>query len=113
MITISKINYKKALKPLYIESIEASHVYINERAAQEDATAQYKIGKEYVDFKKISTKRSVLADSLFLRFMQSSITRIGGDFSKDFIVLKFNYDANYKISDGVETFKRGITYTVL
>lgn len=122
MITISKINYKKALKPLYIESIEASHVYINERAAQEDATAQYKIGKEYVDFKKISTKRSVLADSLFLRFMQSSITRIGGDFSKDFIVLKFNYDANYKISDGVEEklskeelrtlyYKNGVTFT--
>ena len=56
--------------------MEASHVYINERAVQEDATAQYKIGKEYVDFKKINTKRSVLADSLFLRFMQSSITRI-------------------------------------
>lgn len=77
-------------------------ILMNVRAVQEDATAQYKIGKEYVDFKKISTKRSVLADSLFLRFMQSSITRIGGDFSKDFIVLKFNYDANYKISDGVE-----------
>ena len=45
--------------------MEASHVYINERAVQEDATAQYKIGKEYVDFKKINTKRSVLADSLF------------------------------------------------
>lgn len=101
--------------------MEASHVYINECAVQADATAQYKIGKEYVDFQKISTKRSVLADSLFLRFMQSSITRIGGDFSKDFIVLKFNYDANYKISDGVEEklskeelrtlyYKNGVTF---
>ena len=102
--------------------MEASHVYINERAVQEDATAQYKIGKEYVDFKKINTKRSVLADSLFLRFMQSSITRIGGDFSKDFIVLKFNYDADFKINDETEEkvtkedlrtlyYKKGVTFT--
>lgn len=102
--------------------MEASHVYINERATLANTNVQYKIGKKYVDFKKISTKRSILADSLFLRFMQSSITRIGGDFSKDFIVLKFNYNADYKISNGAEKkvtkedlrtlyYKNGVTFT--
>ena len=65
---------------------------------------EYKIKNQWVEFKEISTRKSVLADSLFLRFMNSSIVRKkrnGVYDCPDFIVLRFKYGANYRI-DGVE-----------
>ncbi len=121
MVIISTINYTKKLNPLYIEAMEASHVCINEHQKQTDKILEYKIGKKWVEFKKITTRRAVLADSLFLRYMQKSITRIGGDFSKDFIILKFNYDAEYRTCEHDEQkvkkedlrimyYKNGVTF---
>lgn len=69
-------------------------------ALKNEGTVTYKIKDKWVELNRISTRKAVLADSLFLRFMDESITRIGGKFSKDFIILKFDYDAEYKINGG-------------
>lgn len=101
--------------------MEASHVYINDCAKKTDSPVEYKIKSNWVEFKEISTRKAVLNDSLFLRYMKSKITRNSGDTCNDFIVLKFNYDADY-IIDGVEEkvskhdlrtlyYKDGVTYT--
>ena len=79
------------------------------------------MGKEWVDFKKIFIREAVLDDSLFLRFMRTSITRNSNDFSKDFIVMKFSYDAEYRLESGEEQkmskeelrtfyYKNGVTF---
>lgn len=97
-----KIDYSRKLNPIYIESIEANHIYINDCAEKTGKIIEHKIGKNWYEFDKIRTRKAVLTDSLFLRYMKSSIIRNGGDFCKDFIVVKFNYDAEYRI-DNVET----------
>lgn len=96
-----KIDYSGKLRQIYIESIEANHIYINDIAEKTDKKTEYKIGNSWFEFQKIKTRKAVLTDSLFLRYMKSSITRNSGDTCKDFIVVKFNYDAEYRI-DGVE-----------
>ncbi len=119
-----KIDYTKRLKPIYIESIEANHIYINEcseKMGKADKKIEYKIGNSWFGFQKIKTRKAVLTDSLFLRYMNNKIIRYSGDFCRDFIVIKFNYDAEYRI-DGVEEkvnkhdlrkmfYKKGVTYT--
>lgn len=93
MIDIGKnnINYTKLLNPIYIESIQANQIYLNDLKSK--GCVKYKIKNEWIEQNKIYTRRAVLADSLFLRFIEESITRINGKFSKDFIILKF--DLNY------------------
>lgn len=122
MIVISKkINYEKKLNPVYIVSVEASHIYLNDCLTEAAKKIEYRIGNKWVEFKKIKERKAVLNDSLFLRYMESSITRDNSDKCTDFIVVKFKYNANYRI-DGVEEninkhdlrkmyYKNGITYT--
>lgn len=98
MIVI-KTNYTKKLNPIYVESVDASLLYINEISQEQELPIQCKMGKEWTDFEKIYTKEAVLNDSLFLRFMQKSIVRSGSDFCKDFIVVKFRYPAKYMIGE--------------
>lgn len=120
----NKIDFTKKLKSIYIDSIEANHIFISscmEKKEYKDKRIEYKIGKNWFDFQKIRTRKAVLTDSLFLRYMNNKITRYSGDFCKDFIVVKFNYDAEYRI-DGAEEkvnkhdlrrmfYKDGVTYT--
>ena len=61
---IIKINYKKKLNPLTIESIEASMVHIH-GIAGDNKGVQYKMGKKWMNLKKIFTREAVLDDSLF------------------------------------------------
>ena len=116
-----KVDYSKQLKPIYIESIEANHIYINDCAEKTGNAVEYKIGNSWFEFQRIKTRKAVLTDSLFLRFMNSSITRYSGDSCRDFIVVKFNYDAEYR-TDNVEAkvdkhdlrklyYINGVTYT--
>ena len=124
MIFISSkrnVDYKKKLDPIYIKAIEANHVFIDSQVNKnEGQPAQYKIKDKYVDFKEINTRNAVLYDSLFLRYMRKKITVNTGNVCKDFIVLKFNYDADYRIG-GMEYkvdkhdlrdlyYKNGFTY---
>lgn len=56
---------------------------------------------DWSEFKLIH-KKSVISDSLFLRFMNSSITREkrqNVDYCKDFIVVRFQYNTKYKMVD--------------
>ncbi len=121
MAKSKKIDYSKRLKPIYIESIEANHIYINDYAEKADKKIEYKIGNGWFEFQKIKTRKAVITDSLFLRYMESSITRNSGDTCKDFIVVKFSYDAEYRINNIEEKlgkhdlrtlfYKNGVTYT--
>lgn len=116
-----KIDYSKKLNPIYIESVEANHIYINACAEQAGKSVEYKIGNSWFEFQKVKTRKAVLTDSLFLRYMNNKITRNSGDTCRDFIVVKFNYDAEYRI-DSVEEkvgqhdlrkmyYQNGVTYT--
>ncbi len=117
----SKIDYMKKLKPIYIDSIEANHIYINDVAENTDKRIEYKIGNSWFEFQKIKTRKAVLNDSLFLRYMNNRIVRYSGDFCRDFIVVKFNYDAEYRIESTEEKvtkhdlrkmfYKNGVNYT--
>lgn len=117
----NKIDYTKKLKPIYIDSIEANHIYINCVAEKTDMKIEYKIGNGWFEFQKIKTRKAVLNDSLFLRYMSNKIIRYSGDFCRDFIVVKFNYDADYRIGEVEEKlgkhelrkkfYKNGVTYT--
>lgn len=117
----SKIDYMKKLKPIYIESIEANHIYISDIAEKAEKKIEYKIGNGWFEFQKIKARKAVLTDSLFLRYMNNKIIRYSGDFCRDFIVVKFNYDAEYKTGDVEEKvnkhdlrnmfYKNGVTYT--
>lgn len=100
MKTISKkINYEKPLNPIYIDSVEASNIFINEHMNRTGNVIQYKIKGQWIDFEAIRATEAVLSDSLFLRFINSSITRDSSDRCQDFIVAKFGYDAVYKDAD--------------
>lgn len=117
----NKIDYTKKLKPIYIDSIEANHIYINGVTEKYDKRIEYKIGNSWFEFQKIKTRKAVLNDSLFLRYMSNKIIRYSGDFCRDFIVVKFNYDAEYRIDIAEEKlskhdlrkmfYKNGVTYT--
>lgn len=120
----NKIDYTKKLKPIYIDSIEANHIYIDkcaESAKKVNKKTEYKIGNSWFEFQKVKTRKAVLNDSLFLRYMNNKIVRYSSDFCRDFIVVKFNYDAEYRI-DSVEEkinkhdlrnmfYKNGVDYT--
>ncbi len=118
---MSKINYGRKLNPIYIESVEANHIYINDYAEQTGKRVEYKIGNSWFEFQKVKTRKAVLTDSLFLRYMNNKITRNSGDLCRDFIVVKFNYDAEYRIDNLEEKvdhhdlrnlyYKNGVTYT--
>ena len=101
-----KIDYSKKLRPIYIESIEANHIFINDYAKKADKKVEYKIGNGWFEFQKIKTRKAVLTDSLFLRYMESSITRNSGDICKDFIVVKFNYDAEYRVDNDEQKIRK-------
>lgn len=117
----NKIDYTKKLKPIYINSIEANHIYINGVAEKNDKKIEYKIGNSWFEFQKIKTRKAVLNDSLFLRYMSNKIIRYSGEFCRDFIVVKFNYDAEYRIGEVEEKlskhdlrtmfYKNGVIYT--
>lgn len=118
---MSKMNYERKLNPIYIESVEANHIYINDCAKRIGKRVEYKVGNSWFEFQKVKTRKAVLTDSLFLRYMNHKITRNSGDTCRDFIVVKFTYDAEYRI-DNVEEkvdqhdlrklyYKKGVTYT--
>mgnify|MGYP006876757175 CR=1 FL=1 len=121
IVISKKTNYEKKLNPIYVESMEASHIYINDCAKKADKKAECKIGNKWVEFNGISTRKAVLTDSLFLRYMNSSIVRDSTDNCKDFVVVKFTYNAEYKMC-GIEEkvdkhdlrtlyYKNGVNYT--
>lgn len=92
------INYNEKLDPIYIDSVQASHVYIS-NIVEHEKPIQFKIGREWYDFKGVKTGQAVMTDSLLLRFINSSITRNSGDRCREFINVKFDYDAEYRFAD--------------
>lgn len=125
MIVISKkINYEKKLEPVYIESMEASNVYMNDLRNVTGQPVQYKLKNQWVELNESKTRKSVLADSLFLRFMNSSIVRKKRDGvydCPDFIVLRFKYSVHLRsgiVEEKIDKnelrnlyYKNGVNYT--
>lgn len=92
------------MKPLRIKAIEANQFYISEIAARNpDKKVEYKLGREWHELSRISERFAVINDSLFLRYMAantaSKITRYADNSCFDFMMLKFNYPAEYWIGD--------------
>lgn len=120
-----KINYEKKLKPIYIDAIEANGIYMDSYGKKKETKIKYKIKNEWVEFDGISKREAVLSDSLFLRFMNSSIAISSSGKCQDFIILKFNYDVIFKDSEDEssevhrmkkkdlrkEYYKNGVDYT--
>lgn len=50
LIMGKKVDYSKKLKPIYIESIEANHIYINDCAEKTGKAVEYKIGNSWFKF---------------------------------------------------------------
>lgn len=102
-VIISKrkmINYGEHLNPIYIDAMEANQFYMNTYVNETGKQIKFKLGKgNFVEFNKMSTRKAVINDSLFLRYMESSITRNVGDICNDFVVLKFNYDVDFLDDD--------------
>ena len=123
------INYNEKLDPIYIDSVQANHIYVNDLAEKMKKPIQHKIGKDWYDFNGIKSGQAVMTDSLLLRFINSNITRNSGDRCREFINIKFDYDAEYRIenednSEIIENFfdtdnlrdyyyKNGIDYTFI
>lgn len=63
--------------------------------AGEDKQAEEK--EKWYKFEKVKQHRAVINDSLFLRYMKKKITRTKFDHCHDFIALKFNYSARYRV----------------
>lgn len=94
------VKYDKKLNPVYIVSVDASMIYMNSLKA-DNSKVEYKVNGAWVEFKDISCREAVINDSLFLRFMESSITRNSKDECKDFINVKFGYNTTYRVNDGI------------
>lgn len=92
------INYNEKLKPIYIDSVQAIHVYID-KLSKGNKSIQFKFGREWYDFKEVKSGQAVMTDSLLLRFINSSITRNSGNRCREFINVKFDYDAECRIID--------------
>lgn len=93
------INYNEKLDPIYIDSVQANHVYVKDLAEKIKKPIQHKIGKDWYDFNGIKSGQAVMTDSLLLRFINSNITRNSGDRCREFINIKFDYDAEYRIEN--------------
>lgn len=106
------IDYREKIEPLYIKSIQANQIYMRDYAEENDSEIEYKVGKDdWIKFEKIQFRKAVLPDSLFLRYMKESKTANKKEqkeediTSQDFIVLKFDYDAVFRIN-GNEEYKK-------
>ena len=72
----------------------------DKQTEKEDNVGQNKKDEEkekWYKFGKVTQRRAVINDSLFLRFMKKRITRTKFDNCHDFIVLKFNYNVKYRV----------------
>ena len=102
--SMKNINYTKHLKPIYVKSMEANQVYMNDLLVG-GQKVEFRNKERWDEFKQINTGEAVLNDSLFLRFMDSSIVRNSsrnyGYTSRDFIILKFKYEVRCR-ANGTE-----------
>ena len=98
-----KIDYTKELKAINIKSVEANHIYMDSLAGvdKERKKVEFKIKDKLIEFKAITINDAVMNDSLFLRFMKSSI-KITNRKSMDFIVMRFTYDVDCVVDGKIE-----------
>lgn len=85
-----------------MKAVEANHIYMK---SLKDAgkSIQYKMKNEWYDFKEIKEKKAVLPDSLFSRYMKSSMEKIkSSDMSTSFITVKFSYGLTYRDNEDDE-----------
>ena len=68
-----------------------------DKEAGQDKKDGEKEKEKWYKFEKVTQRRAVINDSLFLRYMKKKITRTKFDHCHDFIVLKFNYSARYRV----------------
>lgn len=92
------LDYSKELNTVYIDTVDASHVFMLEQKKNESDTVEYRVGDKWYPLTYIPSTRAALTDSLFLRYMRSSITVSKANLCRDFIVVKFDYEARYMLN---------------
>ena len=127
MIIIAKqIDYTKKQKTIFMKAVEANHIYMKE-LKDTGRNIQYRMKSEWYDFKDIKEKKAVLPDSLFSRYMKSSLEKIkSSDMSTSFITVKFSYGLTYRDNEEDEKgtnvkvddlrkqyYKNGVDYTFI
>lgn len=97
---VPKIEYAVRAKKKDKEAGENEKAGEDKQTGKEDNDGQNKKDEEkekWYKFEKVTQRRAVINDSLFLRFMKKRITRTKFDHCHDFIVLKFNYNVKYRV----------------
>lgn len=85
-----------------MEAVEITDIYLQSYADKNtDKKIQYKINDKWFDFNGIREKQAVLPDSLFSRYMYSSLTRIkNSDIYSNFLTVRTSYNVTYRDHEG-------------
>lgn len=111
-----------------MKAVEITDIYLQSYADKNpDKKIQYKINDKWFDFDGIRERQAVLPDSLFSRYMYSSLTRIkNSDIYSNFLTVRTSYNVTYRDHEGDEKgvpvscndlrnqyYKDGIDYTFI
>lgn len=111
-----------------MKAVEITDIYLQSYADKNmDKRIQYKINDKWFDFNGIRERQAVLPDSLFSRYMYSSLTRIkNSDIYSNFLTVRKSYNVTYRDHEGDEKgvpvscndlrnqyYKDGIDYTFI
>lgn len=129
MIIIAKIiDYTQEQSIICMKAVEITDIYLQSYADKNtDKKIQYKINDKWFDFDGIRERQAVLPDSLFSRYMYSSLTRIkNSDIYSNFLTVRTSYNVTYRNNEGDEKgvpvscndlrnqyYKDGIDYTFI
>lgn len=129
MIIIAKtINYSQDQSIICMKAVEITDIYLQSLAEKNtNKKIQYKINDKWFDFDGIRGRQAVLPDSLFSRYMYSSLTRIkNSDIYSNFLTVRTSYNVTYRDNEGDEKgvpvscndlrnqyYKDGIDYTFI
>ena len=111
-----------------MKAVEITDIYLQSFADKNtNKKIQYKINDKWFDFDGIRERQAVLPDSLFSRYMYSSLTRIkNSDIYSNFLTVRTSYNVTYRDHEGDEKgvpvscndlrnqyYKDGIDYTFI
>ena len=103
LIIIAKtINYTQEQSIICMKAVEITDIYLQSFADKNtNKKIQYKINDKWFDFDGIRERQAVLPDSLFSRYMYSSLTRIkNSDIYSNFLTVRTSYNVTYRDHEG-------------
>lgn len=96
------IDYSQEQPIICMKAVEITDIYLQSYANKNtDKKIQYKINDKWFAFNGIREKQAVLPDSLFSRYMYSSLTRIkNSDVYSNFLTVRTSYNVTYRDHEG-------------